>query len=108
MQGPRNKEGLVLSEEEYNQLQELEFIIEKDKLVCINPEKITTVIENDNKHFFVFKEEEDFVLAEHLNEPQSLAIKIESTDPQDFLSVVELHTIKKEKIEEKLKHIFKF
>jgi len=83
-------------------LQNLDFIVERDNLVNINPDKVTTIVENDNKHFFVFKQEEDFYLAEHLNEFESETIKVKSTDPQDIMSIAEKHVENKEKIEKNL------
>lgn len=108
IQGPKMKEGIVLSEEEFNTLEKMDLIIERNNLVNINPSKITTIVENNNKHFFAFKEEENFILAEHLNEPNNSAIKVNSKDPQELLNSIENHVEKKEQIENKMKNLFGF
>ena len=109
VQGHREKENLVLSEENYNQLKELDLIIEEGSTIFINPKQVTILQdENEEDHYFVFKKFKKYILAEHLNDIKSNSIKLEVCCSEEIHSALEEHLEKKQKIENNMKNWFGF
>ena len=112
IQGQREKENLILREEDYELLKKYNLIKEEGTKVYINPEKITTIIENgEEHHFFIHNagEEENNkqIKIEHLNDPEGKLIQFEVKTENDILPELYKRLEKKIEFENKINEVFR-
>ena len=96
--GSRNKEDIILKEEELELLKKLKLLKENNTKITINPEKITVITGENKNHYFFVNNNGEKVEVNYLNEESKYTFKFETTTNEEIIPKLEEFVEQKEKI----------
>ena len=101
--GARSKKTLIHPKPLIDQLEDLNLLQESDEIFFINHEKLITIRQGEEDHFFVYISADEGYYLEYLNERTSEPIIVQTNNVRELFSSAQDYLLQKNLFEDQIK-----